>query len=346
MVSDPLSDAPPPAGWYEDPSDSRLLRLWDGISWTHDTLAKTAIAGQAPPVVAPEAGLGPRLMSLLAQDREAGRRSRVIAHANRIHQEASHRRALEQHLSEVEGAAARGEILEEEKARRAMLAAARNLGGVRVERVARSMLESAERAGRIRIGSTLLGVVKAEGLLSQYARKESLARVRGGGSITVYSDRIFRGDEVRVLDEFTTAQVYLDGVEQITQRPTLTRMALLSPLPGSALIPGLALQKKRKHDMRHAEFLVGARDWSYGVPVSPDALETPRRIAQMINSSAEARAAATTSSCGDLARPELEAPEDLLCRLERLVRLFDQGAITAEEFAHLKSVLIEREGSK
>jgi len=36
--------------------------------------------------------------------------------------------------------------------------------------------------------------------------------------------------------------VYLDGQTQVVQRPTLTRMALLSPLPGSAIIAGMALQ--------------------------------------------------------------------------------------------------------
>ena len=340
-----MSTEQPPPGWYEDPTDARFVRLWDGRAWTHDVVEKSVLVEQASPVPAPDAGLGARIRGQLAQDREAGRRSRLIAKANRMSQDAARRRALEQHLSVVEAAAARSEIVEEEKARRNMLAAARNLGGVNVQRVAQAMLDSAQSAGRVRIGSTLLGVVKAEGFLSQYARKESLSSVKGGMSITVYSDRVFRADEVQVLDEFTTAQVYLDGVEQITQRPTLTRMTLLSPLPGSALIPGLALQKKRKHDMRHAEFLVGGQGWSYAVPVNPDALEQPRRIAQMINSNAEAQAAAKADARAALPQPASQAADDLLSKLERLARLRDQGAITDEEFAHMKSALIASEVS-
>ena len=52
-----------------------------------------------------------------------------------------------------------------------------------------------------------------------------------------------------LVDEFVEAQVYQDGEIQITQRPTLTRMAAGAILPGSALIPGLAFQKKKKNDL-------------------------------------------------------------------------------------------------
>lgn len=339
-----MSDNSPQPGWYDDPRDPTLLRFWDGRAWTHDTMARTDLDAPVPVETESADGVRGRFRAKLQQDREQRRREQLLAAAHQTKQRTDHQRALEEQLTQVEDAARRKAIVEEEQSRTQMLTTARSLGGTRLEKYALSMLEQAEVEGRVRIGAGFIGVVKAEGFFSQYARKEALSKVSTGVSITVFSDRIFHGKNVYAVDEFTNAQVYLDGVEQITQRPTLTRMALLSPLPGTALIPGLALQKKKKNDLRHAEFLVGGLEWSINTPINPDNLQEPRRIAQMINSNADA---ITRSIERTLATPEMPpAPsDDVIGQLERLHALRTQGVLSEAEFEQMKAAILSRENT-
>lgn len=292
----------------------------------------------------PADGLRNRLKAKAEKSREQRRRHKQLANAHATNQQATNQKALEKALAAVQDAAQRGAILEEEQARLQMLATARSLGGLRWHKYAESLLDHAQSTGSVRIGAELIGVVKSEGFFSQYARKEALDKVSTGKPITVLSDRVFQGEQVYVIDEYTNAQVYLDGVEQITQRPTLTRMALLSPLPGTALIPGLALQKKKKNDMRHAEFLVGGRDWSITTPINPDNLQEPRRIAQMINSNADAIARNRDRALAS--EMTQQAPQtDVIGQLERLSALRAQGVLSDAEFDQMKSALLKQESS-
>lgn len=195
--------------------------------------------------------------------------------------------------------------------------------------------------GRLRIGAQSLGVIKPEGFFAQYGRKQSLGAVEiGGGKLEVFSDRVVATGEARRIDEYTQAQVYLDGTTTVSSRPTLTRMALLSPLPGTALIPGMALQKKQKHDNRQGQFAVGGRDWSFSVLISPADVGRARSLAEQINRNAEAvhALASRTSQAPELAR----VSDDLLTRLERIAALLASGAITDEEAATLKAKELDR----
>lgn len=337
-----MSDNSPQPGWYDDPRDEQLLRFWDGKAWTDKTMVRSELHESTSAPAQAQEGFRGRVKARLEQDREQRRREQMLAEAHKTKQQTDHQRTLEAKLAVVTDAAGRNAIHEEEEARTNMLATARSLGGPRLEKYATSMLEQAQANGHVRIGSEFIGVVKAEGFFSQYARKEAMLNVKTGSSITVFSDRLFHENRVYVIDEFTNAQVYLDGVEQITQRPTLTRMALLSPLPGTALIPGLALQKKKKNDMRHADFLVGGREWSITTPVNPDSLHEPRRIAQMINSNADYLARSFERSL-ESAEASPEQPPDVIGQLERLHNLRTQGVLTEAEFEQMKSTILNQE---
>lgn len=341
-----MADEAPQAGWYDDPQDSSRVRFWDGTSWTRETLPREHLEEPVAPATEPASGFTGKLKAAIANDREQRQRAATVAHAHKKSIDTRNSQELEALLEQVVIAAASGDIVQEESERSTMLAHAKNRGGGSLVKVAEAMLQQAQDNGTVRIGATLIGVVKPEGFFTQYARKEALTKVQTGAEIVVFSDRIFHKSHVYPLDEFTSAQVYLDGVEQITQRPTLTRMALLSPLPGSALIPGLALQKKKKNDMRHAEFLVGGPNWSVSTPVNPDALQEPRRIAQMINSSADARA----RSAQVVVTPPAESPSPIetsgsstvIDQLEKLGSLRSQGLISDEEFEQLKAALLTK----
>lgn len=337
-----MTSSNPAPGWYDDPQEASQLRFWDGHEWTQQTMARESLTEPTRATQKPE-GFRNRFKARLEQDREQRERERLLSEANSLRVRTEQQRALEGKLSYVEAAARRGAIAEEEAARADMLSSARSMGGGKLEKYAESMLEQAQSEGRVRINCSFIGVVKAEGFFTQYARKESLSKVSTGSSITVFSDRLFHGKSVYIIDAFTQAQVFLDGAEQITQRPTLTRMVLFSPLPGTALIPGLALQKKKKNDMRHAEFVVGSQEWSINTPVNPDALQEPRRIAQMINSTADALAQSMARS--DSGYPVNEQGEtDLLSQLERLGNLRNQGLLSESEFEIMKSAILSQEG--
>jgi len=334
----------PDPGWYDDPRDAGLLRFWDGSAWTAQTMKRADLETVEESQTVVGDGLRNRFKAKVDKSREQRRREQQVANAHRANQQANNQKALEEALALVQDAARRGAIVEEEHARSQMLSTARSLGGTRWRKHAGAMLDHAQSNGTVRIGAELIGVVKSEGFFSQYARKEALDKVSTGMPITVLSDRLFQGEQVYVIDEFTNAQVYLDGVEQITQRPTLTRMALLSPLPGTALIPGLALQKKKKNDLRHAEFLVGGRDWSISTPINPDSLQEPRRIAQMINSNADAIARKLERELMSQT-PETAAKTDVISQLERLSALREQGVLSDAEFDQMKSAILNQEGS-
>ena len=193
----------------------------------------------------------------------------------------------------------------------------------------------------VRIGSSYLGIVEAEDPFSQHGRKGKLTAVVTSGEkrLEVRSDRIVGPRSAHAIDATTTAQVYLDGQSLVTQRPTLTRMVLLSPLPGSAIIPGMALQKKEKVDLRQAEFQVGGLGWSIRMVVHPDRLSGPRQLAEQINRHAKdmetKQATVVAMPPAPMAVVESNA-DNVLSRLERLQLLVSTGALTQDEADVLK----------
>lgn len=325
----------PVSGWYPDPNDPSLLRFWDGIAWTDKLIHNDA---------SPESGVTKETKKLAKGVADSHKRetARLITQqqVEQINAE------LERLLDAAINCARKGDIHGEEKQIATFLATAAKAGGSAGRNNAQRRIQDLTSEKKLRINSVFIGTVKREHGLSQYSRTEKLSQVRTGGkSATIYSDRIFHGDKVYVIDSSTGAQVVLDGVAQITQRPTLTRMALLSPLPGTALIPGLALQKKKTNDMRTASFIVASSGWSFTVPISPDEITQPREIAERINRIAAAMEqmgspAAPVPVAASAPAPAPTSSSSTLQELKDLQGLLDNGLITPEEAQLLKARII------
>jgi len=132
----------------------------------------------------------------------------------------------------------------------------------------------------------------------------------------------------------------LDGQVQIISRPKLTRATLLSPLPGSAITPALALAKKEKSDLRVAEFQVASAGWSFSTGVHPDLLSLPRQIAQRINAIASNLAHAASRSPAAQVIASTPPPTYVLDQLERVAELERSGSISKEQADLRRSRLI------
>jgi hypothetical protein len=183
-----------------------------------------------------------------------------------------------------------------------------------------------------------IGKVSPEGYLERSSRQDKVFASAKGSTIEIWSKRIRCGNQEYVIDEFVEAQVYQDGDIQITQRPTLTRMAAGSILPGTALIPGLAFQKKKKNDLRETVFTVSGIDWSLSVEISPNQLTTARSIATQINQAAKKISKTTPLIATEVSAPTAGSKVDQLTKLESLRA---SGAISEDEFALLKSQILQ-----
>lgn len=236
-------------------------------------------------------------------------------------------------LEEAEAAADAGEVAREEE----MILTARAVARIRADRADRKEIEAqlAQRigGGKLRRGARLLGTVRSEHGLDSWLRTRALP---AGGSgekwIEIWSDRVVTADAAYPISAQTSAQVYVDGEEFITQRPTLTRMALFAPLPGSALIPGLAFQKKETTDHRSAELQIRDANWALRAAIPPGALSTPRQLAEQVNATAAGLARRTAQ--------QQSGATDLLTQLERLSLLIDNGVISEEEAHAIKATML------
>lgn len=183
-----------------------------------------------------------------------------------------------------------------------------------------------------------IGKVSPEGYLERSSRQDKVLTSASGTTIEVWSKRIRCGNQEYLIDEFVEAQVYQDGEIQITQRPTLTRMAAGSILPGSALIPGLAFQKKKKNDLRETVFSVSGINWNLSVDISPKQVTNARSIATQINQVAKKIAKSAPVSTTELSTPTAGSKVDQLTKLESLR---SSGAISEDEFVLLKSQILQ-----
>ena len=190
--------------------------------------------------------------------------------------------------------------------------------------------------GESELGS-YIGKVTPEGYLERSSRQNKTFTTASGSTIEVWSKRIRCLNQEYLLDEFVEAQVYLDGEVQITQRPTLTRMAFGSVLPGSALIPGLAFQKKKKNDLRETVFTVAGADWNLSVEISPNQVSNARTVATQINLAAKKMSKSFTHS---IIEPSVQPSASTVDQLTKLEALRTCGTISEEEFLLLKSQIL------
>lgn len=191
-------------------------------------------------------------------------------------------------------------------------------------------------AGLIFRGAEAIGDIAPESSSDAFVRSNKWGSflVDNGQPISVWSDRIIQSPRAHVIDALTSASVFVDGLDQITQRPTLTRMALLSPLPGMALIAGMATQKKTRSDLRECSFVVSSAEWQMQVTIAPASVQEARRVANRVNAIAEGIAQ------HQLAHTPASAGTDLVAQLEKLKALLDSGAITQQEFDDIKKTML------
>jgi hypothetical protein len=191
-------------------------------------------------------------------------------------------------------------------------------------------------AGLIFRGAEPIGDIAPESGAEEFLRSNKFGSliVDNGQPISVFTDRVIQWPQSRAIDALTNASVFVDGLDQITQRPTLTRMALLSPLPGMALIAGMATQKKTRSDLRECSFVVSSAEWQMQVTIAPASVQEARRVANRVNAIAEGLAQQ------QLAHTPASGGTDLVAQLEKLKALLDSGAITQQEFDDIKKTML------
>jgi hypothetical protein len=182
------------------------------------------------------------------------------------------------------------------------------------------------------------GVEFYERSSSKYGdRKLSKLFQSGGRTINVYSKVLECDGQYYILDHQVSADVVFDGQSQVSRRPTLTRMGLLSPLPGSALIAGFALAKKETHDNREVHVVIAHPKWSLSIRVKPKDLGQAKALATRINAIADSMSPSTNA--------QMDTPTDVsgnkLQKLQEIKSLLDSGFITQEESDRMKKEVLD-----
>jgi hypothetical protein len=165
------------------------------------------------------------------------------------------------------------------------------------------------------------------------------------GDLHFYKDRIRAPEGVRLMDEHVHATVESGGSIQRTQRPTLTRMALGSVLPGTALIPGFAMPKTTVHDDRELYLVIEHPEWARLMRLDPSLGEQARAVAVAINQAANelkakriaAEAALAAETAMQPPAPAAEFGGDTVAQLAQLAELHRAGALSDDEFAQAKA---------
>ena len=245
-------------------------------------------------------------------------------------------------LTAAEDRAAAGDILGEEAALRQARKIAESagfFGGGAVTKWLEGQVQRRMDAGRLRRGADQVAAI--------------------GRSTVIYSDRIFHGDECYIFDGDVAASVEIDGTILESSRPTLTRMAMGSVLPGSALIVGFAVPKKTREDKRSASFNIVHPRWRIHENLDPDRAPDTRGIAAQINamSAAKTRLAAVVSPivppvqarAADPVSPAAPAPsgsptagiDEQLAQLERVAAMEAAGHLSAEDAAKMRAKILD-----
>jgi hypothetical protein len=182
------------------------------------------------------------------------------------------------------------------------------------------------------------GVQFYERSSSKYSdRKLSNLLQSGGSPIKVYSNALECQSKIYKIDNYVTADVIFDGQTQVSRRPTLTRMGLLSPLPGSALLAGFALGKKETHDDREVRVVISHPDWSLSIRVKPSDLGPAKSLASRINSIADS----ITRTIKDDNTVNAFEQSDKVSKLKEVKILKDSGFLTSQEAEQMKKEIFE-----
>lgn len=161
---------------------------------------------------------------------------------------------------------------------------------------------------------------------------ELIAKV--GANMLIMSDRVLQNGTVCPMDHLVEASVEVGGQVLQSTRPTMTRMAVGSVLPGSALLVGLAAPKTKTTDMRTASFILVHPKWRLVEPIDPDGAHEVSGIAAQINAAAAQGRASTQ-------QPQPQgSPSSIADELTKLATLRDSGILTNEEFAVAKARLL------
>lgn len=173
---------------------------------------------------------------------------------------------------------------------------------------------------------------------SKYSDRKLGKLLQGGGSpIMVYTKSLECNGQIYQIDHLVTADVVFDGQTQVSRRPTLTRMGLLAPLPGSALIAGFALGKKETHDNREVHVVITHPNWSLSIRVRPQDLGPAKSLASRINSIADSMSPAIKNENSNSA----SSPSDKVSKLKEVKDLQDSGFITAQEAEQMKKEILQ-----
>lgn len=199
---------------------------------------------------------------------------------------------------------------------------------------------------RLKMRGEYIGVLAAESGMQTFARRANNASDRrfsdlmdsGGSSIEVWENMIIQSGTEYLIDGYVSAQVQVNGQVQVTHRPTLTRMGLLAPIPGSALIPGLALSKKAVHDSREVLVTISHPKWSISVRVSYSNLSNVQTIANRVNKISEFK-----YEKQDYVNSTSDKVSNKLDKIYKLAELFEKGNISELEYDKLKREILSEE---
>jgi hypothetical protein len=274
----------------------------------------------------------------------------AIVQSGEVPVKASHLlRPMLGHLELAEEAAEKGDIATEEDHLGQALALAQTAGLGQVRKVRAWLLREIDEAiadETLRIGMTTVGTVNDE----SWTKKNS---------VIIGSDRILYGGKGYPLDHHVAAAVELDGQLLESSRPTMTRMAIGSVLPGSALLVGLAMPKKTTTDTRTAHLVMVHPTWRIVVPIARESVPKVRPLTSQRNAISKAMegAGGAQPALGALAVPELEIPQvveeteseasstsgvdNRMDRLERIAELKDRGVIDEEEAKRLRAEVLD-----
>lgn len=185
----------------------------------------------------------------------------------------------------------------------------------------------------------VVGVAPYSALAELGDRNRQRVASGGGGSssLHVFRHALRHGHDIHILDAYVSAEVTTSGGVQVSHRPTLTRMAVGSILPGTALIPGLAFQKKTLQDSRTVLLTCVHPEWFFDVNVDPDHAASAILAANFINSRSEALSRGTGSSP---AEPNDSTNGSSASQIREMKALLDEGIITQDDFDRFKTGLL------